>query len=66
MATKILAIPYIVIYGALLVLSVAVTFTTNVGFWGIVGIGLFGWLTWRHVRILLAPSDAGGDAGDPS
>jgi hypothetical protein len=62
MANKVLATLYIVIYGALLVLSLVVTFTTEVGFSGIVGIVLFAWLVWRNLAVLLAPSPPGTSA----
>ena len=53
MTNKVLAILYVLIYGALMVLCVVVTFTTSIGFWGVVGIAGFAWLTWRHLGVLL-------------
>jgi hypothetical protein len=52
MTNKIIAMLYVLIYGALLVLCVFVTFTTSIGFWGVVGIAGFAWLTWHHLAVL--------------
>ena len=52
MFNKGLSAVYILIYGALLILCIIVTFSTSIGFWGIAGIVGFGWLTWREVASL--------------
>src|SRR5664279_3654119 len=52
MFNKGLATVYILIYGSLLILSVIVTFTTNVGIWGVVAILGLGWLLWRQISYL--------------
>ena len=49
---KVIAILYALIWGSLLVLCVIVTFTTNVGFWGVLGIVGCAWMTWRQLAVL--------------
>lgn len=52
MFDKTLGTVYLIIYGALLLFCVVVTFTTNIGLWGIAGIAGFAWLMWRQVAAL--------------
>lgn len=52
MFDKGLGIVYILVYGALFVLSLAVTITTNIGIWGVAGMAGCGWLIWLQVRSL--------------
>jgi len=59
MSTKIIASLYLAIYIPLLILSLVVTFSTSIGFWGLAGIALFGWLIWGQVNILLSSSAEG-------
>jgi hypothetical protein len=53
---KILAMLQVIIYGALLIFCVTVTFTTNVGFWGVAGTVGLTWLIRGPLKVIFATS----------
>lgn len=59
MTNRVLGIVYLMIYGGLLLLTLLVTLTTNVGIWGVLGILGFGWLVWRQSVELRGQSRSG-------